>query len=721
MILKYSRIAWLIAICMMVIACLWMPMMAMAQGFTPSSVYGHISVDGTATGGVSVSISDGQSTSTDGSGYYQFGISEGVTYTITASYNGFSASNTFTALGSRNQVDLNIDTVNQPTPTPTPTPTPEPSVTPTPKPGQPTTTPIPGASTVPGSTATPMPTAAPGISPGILTFENNNVSIDNGTAFIVVTRTGGSSGVVTVDYKTQDISALAGTNYIPASGTLTFSDGEMNKSFTVTVLGGIENQSISFIVILNNPGGGASIGSEKATVVIKSFVLEPGMSFLSFDSAQYKAYDYYGNLTITILREGDINRTATVDYSTVDGTAVGGVNYIPASGKLTFNAGENIRTINVTILDSNINRSNGTFIVQLKNPTEGVTVAQPSEIAIYYPHTTMQEFVSTISQGRGFMEPNGNAPASVYMSEEDVESMASSAAVAAVIGISIGIFGVVVARLLEPVLNTILRSIPDTVLRILKGIIDVILGYFKGSIHFVYTKFIKSSPIEHTYNIVGLSLVEIIVGVFSILLLGVTFAYSSKDGLTWMTFAQCIIAAGLTIIICDFSRRILARRYNAMTEFKFWDVGTLTLLLTAIFLKQPFSQPGKTVVEEKNADDIKAHGIISLIGPYTALLLAIVFLCLKFASGIPDIMGDLSTFVGPIADKGVIISMVYCVYSLLPFDPMVGKGVFKWSKAVWVLVFIPAVSLYFFVVLLFMPVPSPGDLIPFIGNMIFHE
>src|ERR1700674_4315971 len=58
-----------------------------------------------------------------------------------------------------------------------------------------------------------------------------------GKVTIVVLRSGGSNGMVTVDYATSDGSALAGKHYMPASGTLSWADGDLSqKSFDVPVL-----------------------------------------------------------------------------------------------------------------------------------------------------------------------------------------------------------------------------------------------------------------------------------------------------------------------------------------------------------------------------------------------------------------------------------------------------------------------------------------------------
>ena len=85
---------------------------------------------------------------------------------------------------------------------------------------------------------------------------------------VTVSRVGGSTGRVLVDYATQDgtvtNAATAGTNYTATSGTLVFEDNEMTKSILIPILG--ENfpqfmgtnsvpwpDNYDFNVVLSNP------------------------------------------------------------------------------------------------------------------------------------------------------------------------------------------------------------------------------------------------------------------------------------------------------------------------------------------------------------------------------------------------------------------------------------------------------------------------------------
>jgi choice-of-anchor B domain-containing protein len=92
-----------------------------------------------------------------------------------------------------------------------------------------------------------------------------------GIATVRMQRTGGSAGVVSIDYATSDLSASAGTEYTAVSGTLTWQDGEMSvQSFTVPIINDtLPEPDETFRIALSNPSGGATIdGSTTFDVTI---------------------------------------------------------------------------------------------------------------------------------------------------------------------------------------------------------------------------------------------------------------------------------------------------------------------------------------------------------------------------------------------------------------------------------------------------------------------
>ena len=75
---------------------------------------------------------------------------------------------------------------------------------------------------------------------------------------------------ITVDYATSDSTgsdaATAGTDYTAASGTLTFTAGDVNASFSVTLADdGVDESTEQFTVTLSNNSSGATISDATAT------------------------------------------------------------------------------------------------------------------------------------------------------------------------------------------------------------------------------------------------------------------------------------------------------------------------------------------------------------------------------------------------------------------------------------------------------------------------
>jgi hypothetical protein len=59
-------------------------------------------------------------------------------------------------------------------------------------------------------------------------------------------------------------------------------------------------------------------------------------------------------------------KTVTVDYSCSDGTAMGGLDYIPTNGTITFLPGITNRTVRIAVYGDRLNESSETFFVHLE-------------------------------------------------------------------------------------------------------------------------------------------------------------------------------------------------------------------------------------------------------------------------------------------------------------------------------------------------------------------
>ena len=193
---------------------------------------------------------------------------------------------------------------------------------------------------------------------------------ENGnTATITVTRTGGTGGAVSVAFATGGGTAVAGVDYIAASGTLFFSAGDTTKTFPVTILNpGKIGGSTTLNLTLSAPSNGATLGvPSTATLTIQD---NDGPS-LSLSSATYTVNQSAGSLIVTVDRN-IATGTSTVNFATGNGTAIPGVNYQPTSGTLTFKPGDTIKTFTVPVFNDHLIHGPRTFTVSLSSPTGAV-------------------------------------------------------------------------------------------------------------------------------------------------------------------------------------------------------------------------------------------------------------------------------------------------------------------------------------------------------------
>lgn len=102
---------------------------------------------------------------------------------------------------------------------------------------------------------------------------------------------------------------------------------------------------------------------------------------VSFDPAAYTVIEDVGSLPITVKRGGGVG-TLTVQFSTLDGTAKAGEDYVATSGTLTFLEGETTKSFNVAILNNAALEVDESLMVVLKNPNDPDVVGNPGTAII---------------------------------------------------------------------------------------------------------------------------------------------------------------------------------------------------------------------------------------------------------------------------------------------------------------------------------------------------
>ncbi len=192
-------------------------------------------------------------------------------------------------------------------------------------------------------------------------------------AAVTVRLSAPSTKTVTVNYNTANGTALAGSDYNAVSGKLTFARGETSKSIPVTVIGDrIAEPDETFFVKLSGARN-AKIVDAYATGVVTIIDDEPRIMIGGV--ATYQADSGTTPFTFTVSLSAAYDQVVTVNYATIDGTAVAGVDYAAATGTLTFAPGETTRAITVWVLgDVTAGAENKTFFVNLSGASPNALV-----------------------------------------------------------------------------------------------------------------------------------------------------------------------------------------------------------------------------------------------------------------------------------------------------------------------------------------------------------
>lgn len=196
-----------------------------------------------------------------------------------------------------------------------------------------------------------------------------------GVATITAVRTGDIQQPATLEYTTNEVGEAGATAEIDYTtptlddrgntGEITFDIGEAEKSFEIPIVddGRLEDNE-TFAVGIQNPSVG-SLGAPRTVLV--EIVDDDSSSSISVSEVDITVAEGDFNASVVVQRSGNIDGTATVDFTTNPGTAIAGEDFTATSGTLTFAAGETTQILTVPILrDANL-ESIETFSVELSN------------------------------------------------------------------------------------------------------------------------------------------------------------------------------------------------------------------------------------------------------------------------------------------------------------------------------------------------------------------
>jgi hypothetical protein len=229
---------------------------------------------------------------------------------------------------------------------------------------------------------------------GATILEGDNGS--SGLVFLVNLST--ASGLpVTTDFTAADGTAVAGTDYTPASGTLTFAPGETTKTISVEVLGdGAVEEHETFVMSLSATTG-ATIGVGSAAGTILN---DDGLIHIS-DASAREGDSGLTSLEFVISLEKISALPITVNYATLDGTANALADYAPspASAQITFAPGELTKSIVIDIHGDSDIEPHEAFSVVLSGATNAVIARESATGTILNDETAVRVTDAALLEG----------------------------------------------------------------------------------------------------------------------------------------------------------------------------------------------------------------------------------------------------------------------------------------------------------------------------------
>jgi len=212
---------------------------------------------------------------------------------------------------------------------------------------------------------------------GSVQFRSATYSVGEsaGSAKITVARSGGSASGVSVNYATANGTAIAGSDYTPTSGTLTFGANETSKTFSVPILNdSIAESTESLNLTLSSPAGGATLGAQAtATLTIADDDAPNG----EFDMSECTAdiSELVAQIQLSVERRNGSNGAVSVHYATADGSAKKGSDYVAKTGTLNWASGDfTPQTISVSLINNPAVEPTEQFSVVLSQPTGGAAI-----------------------------------------------------------------------------------------------------------------------------------------------------------------------------------------------------------------------------------------------------------------------------------------------------------------------------------------------------------
>ena len=246
---------------------------------------------------------------------------------------------------------------------------------------------------------------------GTLQFSVAAFSATEGSApaAVTLTRTGGTSGAVSVRVTTGNGTATAGADYTATSVVVSWPAGDATPQ---TVLIPLLNDSTyegeeTIALTLSQVTGVAALGEPAAATLTLQDDDPAPPGVLALSPVTLTVAENTPSVTFTVTRSGGTGGAASVAYATMNGSATAPADYAAGSGVLTWAAGEaGPRTVTITLADDTLYEGDSEAFTFALSGATGAPISGSATATVTLTENDPAPAEFHVGPGQAYAEPS---------------------------------------------------------------------------------------------------------------------------------------------------------------------------------------------------------------------------------------------------------------------------------------------------------------------------
>lgn len=196
---------------------------------------------------------------------------------------------------------------------------------------------------------------------------------DNGSVTLTLVRLGESNNVISVNFGTTNLTAIAPDDYTATNGTITWAAGDISpKHLTIPLVQDfLAEDGEYFRVGLGDVSGSVISNGTFASV----FILPHFKPQIQWSSGTFDEQSGAATVTLTLQRFSNTNDIVRLDFATADNTATAPQDYIATNGTIIWGSGDaSPKTITIPLVADYVAEAGESFLVQLTGVAGGTLI-----------------------------------------------------------------------------------------------------------------------------------------------------------------------------------------------------------------------------------------------------------------------------------------------------------------------------------------------------------